>query len=51
MLPELNLNLEGVVTVVEGLGEIAGRNSEGYEVKVDRKLYWKRLLIATGSML
>ena len=39
------------VTVVEGLGEIAGRNSEGYEVKVDSESYiGKRLLIATGSM-
>jgi len=39
------------VTVVEGLGVIAGRNSEGYEVKVGNDTYTaKRLLIATGSM-
>jgi len=39
------------VTVVEGFGEIAGRNSEGYEVKVGNDTYTaKRLLIATGSM-
>ena len=39
------------VTVVEGLGEITGRNSEGYEVKAGNEKYTaKRLLIATGSM-
>lgn len=39
------------VTVVEGFGEIAGRNSEGYEVKVGNETFTgKRLLIATGSM-
>lgn len=39
------------VTVVEGLGEIAGKSSEGYEVKVGGDTYTgKRLLIATGSM-
>ncbi len=39
------------VTVVEGLGEITGRNAEGYEVKAANEKYTgKRLLIATGSM-
>lgn len=39
------------VTVVEGLGEITGRGSEGFEVKVGGDSYTgKRLLIATGSM-
>lgn len=39
------------VTVVEGLGEIAGRSGEGYDVKVGNETYTgKRLLIATGSM-
>ncbi|MGI6707277.1 MAG: dihydrolipoyl dehydrogenase [Clostridia bacterium] len=39
------------VTLVEGLGVIQGRSSEGYEVKVDDTVYvGKRLLIATGSM-
>jgi len=39
------------VTIVEGFGEIAGRSSEGYEVKVNNESYFgKRLLIATGSM-
>ncbi|MCX7842066.1 MAG: dihydrolipoyl dehydrogenase [Clostridia bacterium] len=39
------------VTLVEGFGEIAGRNSEGYEVKANNETYTgKRLLIATGSM-
>lgn len=38
-------------TVVEGLGEIAGKSSEGYEVKVGGDTYTgKRLLVATGSM-
>lgn len=39
------------VTVVEGLGEITGKTSEGYEVKVNNETYTcKRLLVATGSM-
>lgn len=39
------------VTVIEGFGEIAGRNAEGYEVKAGSETYTgKRLLIATGSM-
>ncbi len=39
------------VTVVEGLGEISGRNADGYEVKAGNERYTgKRLLIATGSM-
>lgn len=39
------------VTVVEGLGEISGKSSEGYEIKVNNETYTcKRLLIATGSM-
>lgn len=39
------------VTVVEGFGEIAGKNAEGYEVKANNETYTgKRLLIATGSM-
>jgi len=38
------------VTIVEGFGEIWGRNSDGYEVKVSDNIYTgKRLLIATGS--
>ncbi len=42
---------KNMVTLVEGLGEIAGRSSEGYEVKVNGETYTgKRLLIATGSM-
>jgi len=39
------------VTVVEGFGEINGKNSDGYEVKVGNDIYTaKYLLIATGSM-
>lgn len=39
------------VTVVEGVAEIKGRNSEGYEVVAGNEKYTgKRLLIATGSM-
>jgi len=39
------------VTVVEGFGEILGRNQDGYEVKAGDQTYTaKRLLIATGSM-
>lgn len=39
------------VTLVEGLGEVKGNNSEGYEVKANNETYiGKRLLIATGSM-
>jgi len=39
------------VSVVEGLGQITGKNTEGYEVKVNNDTYTsKRLLIATGSM-
>lgn len=39
------------VTVVEGVGEILGRNQDGYEVKAGDQTYTaKRLLIATGSM-
>lgn len=39
------------VTLVEGIGEIVGRNNEGYEVKVANETYvGKRLLIATGSV-
>lgn len=39
------------VTVVEGIGEIMGRNAEGYEVKVGGEIFTaKNLLIATGSM-
>lgn len=42
---------ENKVTVVEGDGEIACKNGEGYEVRVDNETYaGKRLLIATGSM-
>lgn len=38
------------VTVVEGTAVISGKNSEGYEVKVEEDTYTgKRLLIATGS--
>ena len=38
------------VTLVEGQGEIIGRNNDGYEIKVDDNTYTgKRLLIATGS--
>jgi len=39
------------VTVVEGLGEITGKTSDGYEIKVNNETYTcKRLLVATGSM-
>jgi len=39
------------VTVVEGFGEILGKGSQGYEVKVNDEVYTaKRLLIATGSI-
>lgn len=39
------------VTVVNGLGVISGKNSEGFQVKVDDNVYTgDRLLIATGSM-
>jgi len=39
------------VTVVEGLGVIEGRSSEGYNVRVNNDVYTgSRLLIATGSM-
>ena len=39
------------VTLVEGLGEIIGRSTEGYDVKAGNEKYTgKRLLIATGSM-
>ncbi len=39
------------VTVVEGSAEIAGRSSDGYEVKAGDEMYTgKRLLIATGSV-
>lgn len=39
------------VTVVEGLAEIAGRNTDGFEVKANNETYTgKRILIATGSM-
>lgn len=39
------------VTIVEGFGQIAGRNGQGYEVSVGEQSYTgKRLLIATGSM-
>ena len=39
------------VTVVEGIGVIAGRDSEGYEVRVSGESYvGKKLLIATGSV-
>ena len=39
------------VKVVEGLGEIIGKNSEGYIVKVNNDEYIaNRILIATGSM-
>ncbi|WHH61535.1 dihydrolipoyl dehydrogenase [Petroclostridium sp. X23] len=38
------------VVVVDGIAEITGKNTEGYEVKVDKDTYsGKRLLIATGS--
>ena len=38
------------VTVIDGFGEIIGKNDKGYEVKVDTDTYTsKRLLIATGS--
>ncbi len=38
------------VTVVEGFGEIMGRNHEGFEVKVNDQVFTgQRLLIATGS--
>ena len=38
------------VTVIEGVGKIAGRTPEGYAVEVNgEKLTTKRLLIATGS--
>lgn len=39
------------VNAVEGFGQIAGKNKEGYEIKVGNASYTgKRLLIATGSM-
>lgn len=39
------------LTLVEGVAEITGRNTEGYEVKANNEKYTgKRLLIATGSM-
>lgn len=39
------------VTLVQGQGEISGRNDDGYQVKVSDEVYsGKRLLIATGSM-
>ncbi|NSW89661.1 MAG: dihydrolipoyl dehydrogenase [Firmicutes bacterium] len=39
------------VTILEGTGEIAGRSSEGYEVRINNESFiGKRLLIATGSM-
>lgn len=39
------------VAVTEGLGEITGRNGEGYEVSVNGETHTgKRLLVATGSM-
>jgi dihydrolipoamide dehydrogenase len=39
------------VTVVDGVAYIAGRNTEGYEVKVGEDSYvGQRLLIATGSV-
>lgn len=38
------------VKVVDGFGEITGKSSEGYEVKVGEEAFTgKRLLIATGS--
>lgn len=38
------------VTVIEGVGKIAGRDPEGYAVEVNgERLVTKRLLIATGS--
>jgi dihydrolipoamide dehydrogenase len=38
------------VTVVEGFGEITGKNSEGYDVKVGNETHTgRRLLVATGS--
>ena len=38
------------VTVENGLGEILGKNADGFEVKVNGKIFTtKRLLIATGS--
>lgn len=38
------------VTVMEGFGEITGRNTEGFQVKVsDQLITGHRLLIATGS--
>jgi dihydrolipoamide dehydrogenase len=39
------------VNLVEGLAEIMGKSSEGYEVKINNETFTgKRLLIATGSM-
>lgn len=39
------------VTVVEGVGEIAGKNATGYQVKVEDAIFTgKRLLLATGSV-
>lgn len=39
------------VTLLEAMGEITGKNADGYEVKAgDAKYIGKRLLIATGSM-
>lgn len=39
------------VTVVEGAAEIAGRSSDGYEIRVGDSMYTgKRLLLATGSV-
>ncbi len=39
------------VTLVEGIAQIVGRGAEGYEIKVDDKVYsGQRLLIATGSV-
>lgn len=39
------------VTLVEGVAEISGRSSEGYEVIANKETFTgKRLLVATGSM-
>lgn len=39
------------VTLIEGVGTIEGKNTEGYEIKVNDETHIaKRLLIATGSM-
>jgi dihydrolipoamide dehydrogenase len=38
------------VTIIEGFGEVTGKNTDGYEIKVNQETFaGKRLLVATGS--